>query len=33
MIAVPGGHMMLAHRAEVTDAVIRAVLHPPEPLS
>ena len=30
VIAVPGGHMMLAHRAEVTAAVIAAVLHPAE---
>lgn len=29
---IADGHMMLAHREEVTGAVIAAVLHPPEPL-
>lgn len=29
---IADGHMMLAHREEVTRAVVAAVLHPPEPL-
>jgi type IV secretory pathway VirJ component len=32
IVSVPDGHLMLAHRAQATDAVIAAVLHPAEPL-
>jgi type IV secretory pathway VirJ component len=32
LAGVPGGHLMLGHRAELVDAVEAAVIHPPEPL-
>lgn len=32
VLSVPGGHLMLAHRQEVTEDVIEAVLNPARPL-